>query len=81
MLLNLPENCPICGRKMEKGNVTCPASAINWSSERKSWTQSDTEILARGRFKLGFANAEAYRCPNCKIVLFSYEKEKGEKQT
>ena len=70
---SLPENCSICGKKMEKGYVTGD-TGIFWSKEKKKISLWGAEVLVGGRVKMTFANAEAYRCPNCKIVLFSYEK-------
>jgi len=85
----LPENCPICGEKMEKGYVVCPESGVLWSKEkewlalksRKAMRIKDAEIIVGRRFRAiwnvnDMSQSEAYKCPNCKIVLFSYGEEK-----
>jgi len=60
---------------MEKGYVTGGGPAIFWSEEKKKRTTLGAEIIVGGRIKRTFANAKAYRCLNCKIVLFSYKEE------
>jgi len=88
-LSKLPENCPVCGEKMEKGYVVSPASAIHWSNEEKwlalksknSWRIKDSEIIVGSGFHViwnvnDMSQSKGYRCPNCKIVLFSYGEEK-----
>lgn len=81
---------------MEKGYVFLTGLAVelrtslSWSKEKPS-TQSRffysppkerSKLLSyRGDFgSLEDCAKEAYRCPNCRIVMFSYEKEKEEKQ-
>ena len=71
----ISENCPICGKKMEKGYVTGGGPAIFWSEEEKKYLTTGAEILLGGRIKGTFANAKSYRCPDCKIVIFSYGKD------
>ena len=74
----LPENCPIRGNKMEKGYVNSGSEGIFWTKEKHTQrVPLDVETLIGHRF-LGFsiANVEANRCPNCKLVLFSYGEEK-----
>jgi hypothetical protein len=67
------ETCPLCGAKMEKGFVTT-ARTIYWSEkETNSWTRAGDENLAGSRWS-GTCIA-AYRCPKCKIVIFSYKQE------
>ena len=72
VLSKVPEKCPVCGEKMEKGYVASPIPAINWSKEKKDWNLWGSENLIRGKYQLGNACAEAYRCPNCRIVIFNY---------
>lgn len=69
------ENCPRCGKKMERGYITA-AQLIYWSKEKTSrWIRAGDEHLVGSRWS--GTCSEAYRCPNCKIVLFSYGKETG----
>jgi len=82
-LLDLPENCPICDQKMEKGYVNSGSAGIFWTKKKhKGRLPLDAETLVGSRiFSFSGGIAEAYRCPNCRIVLFSYEKEPSEKQS
>ena len=79
-MVKLSENCPICGREMEKGYINPGLAAVFWSKE-KAKTTHNAEILAgkrlgfRGRDFEGF---KAYRCSYCKIVIFPYEEKKEE---
>jgi len=63
---------------MEKGDMVWGSSDIRWSKENKKWTVRGAEPLI-GTPPVTFYpihNHEAYRCPDCKIVVFSYGKEK-----
>ncbi len=74
----LPENCPICGKEMKKGYIIA-APAIHWSDKKFKWYSMGLEEYVIAGSRLGFGvGVEAYRCPNCKIALFSYEKEPPE---
>jgi len=73
-LANLPENCPICGRKMEKGYVTAFSSPIFWGKEKTRWSTWSAEVIAGSRVQMVNPNAEGYMCRSCKIVLFYGEK-------
>ena len=56
----LPHNCPMCGKKMEKGYLRCKGAVWGWGwvKERRPWT--------------GFACiTKAHRCQNCKVILLS----------
>ena len=79
ILSKLPKDCPVCGAKMEKGYVSASPD-VYWSEKRVTWRfwRTRWEPLLGGRFAKWIqpVNAEAYRCPNCKVVLFSYD-EKG----
>lgn len=58
--LVLPNKCPICGKKMEKGYLRCktPVWGWGWVKERKPWT--------------GFACiTEANKCQDCKVIMLS----------
>ena len=70
----LPKNCPACGNKMEKGYVSATPD-VYWSKNKvtmKFW-RAHWQALLKGHFYGIMVNAEAYRCPNCKIVIFSYD--------
>ena len=76
MFEKIPENCPVCGDKMEKGYVSATPD-VYWSKKKvtlKFW-RTRWEALLRGHFYGTMVNAEAYRCPNCKIVTFSYDED------
>jgi len=59
---------------MEKGYVVTSDPSIYWSEKPVRFAFWKAEVIVAGRFRLLPANAEAYRCRNCKIVLFSYGK-------
>jgi len=66
------ENCPLCGKKMEKGYVSTQ-NAIDWGKKKtSSWNRKGEEILV-GTIWSGTC-VEGYRCLNCEIVLFHYGK-------
>lgn len=60
--------------------MTCGASALNWTKEKqKIGPIIFKEVLVGERiFAREPPNAEACRCPKCKIVIFSYGEEKEE---
>jgi len=58
---------------MEKGYVYHGAG-IYWSKEKQKWLPKLDQIAAV-RF-VGYPHfLEGYKCKNCKLILFSYEKE------
>jgi len=74
-LAKLPDNCPVCGNKLERGYVSASPD-IYWSEEKIKFL-GHWEALLGGHFGkwIMMVNAEASRCPDCKIVLFAYKKE------
>ncbi len=62
---------------MEKGYVSATPN-VYWSEEKVTWRfwRARWEALLGGHFYGMRANAEAYRCPNCKIVIFSYDEDR-----
>jgi len=66
------ENCPLCGAKMKKGYIST-AQRVGWSNKKPSPVVLRGEEILVGSYWSGTC-VEAYRCPDCKIVLFSYEK-------
>jgi alpha-D-ribose 1-methylphosphonate 5-triphosphate diphosphatase PhnM len=66
----LSKNCPVCGKE----GFICAVTAIAWSKNRPR-----TIMLGESNILLGDSwsgtMAEARRCLECKIVIFSYEKE------
>jgi hypothetical protein len=72
-LSKLPENCPICGEKNDEGYIAT-RHGIWWiKDEPKIFHPRGFERLTEGL--LSSASVEAYRCPTCQIVLFSYGRE------
>jgi hypothetical protein len=77
----LPDKCPICGSKMEKGFLVSRTSY--WSTKpRKNilaygpWHvfSEEAEVIAKEQLS-SLANVEAHRCKNCKLVIFRYDKQ------
>jgi len=62
---------------MEKGYVSATPD-IYWSEKKITWrsVKSRWEALLGGHFRGIMVSAEAYRCPSCKILLFSYKKDR-----
>jgi predicted RNA-binding Zn-ribbon protein involved in translation (DUF1610 family) len=73
VLSKLPENCPACGEKMVKGYIST-GQQIGWSNKKPGPVVLRGEEIIVGSLWSG-TRAEAFRCPNCKIVLFSYGEE------
>ena len=67
--------CPECRKEMEKDYIR--TTAIIWK-KRNSWLEPSEFLLGK---RLWGSSYEAYRCPNCKIVIIPYgeKKEKTEK--
>ena len=78
MRVKLPEKCPICGTNMRKGYLST-GFRLRWGEEkpsfwvRKGYLHKGVEVMV-GDGTLG-TNVKAHMCSDCKIVLFSYEKE------
>jgi len=70
------ENCPLCGSKVEEGFLY-GRSPFQWSKERRRFTDGMENIVS-GPYSLGATSVKAYRCNNCKMVLFFYEENKSE---
>lgn len=71
----LPENCPFCSKKIEKGYVITNFD-IRWTKEKEVYEIfSKTQENLIGSHWIG-TNEENYRCPYCQIVFFSYDKKK-----
>jgi len=68
------ENCPICGGKMKKGYLY-GRSDFQWSIKKKRSTDG-METITHGASFFRAAHTEAYRCYNCKMVLFFYGEDK-----
>ena len=75
-MTKLPENCPICGKKMEKGYLRT-GGAI-YGGQIVKWRTPEMSRY-RGVVKLGSGlisvDLGGVRCKNCKIVLFGYGEE------
>ena len=76
----LPENCPVCGEKIEKGYVSATPD-VHWSEKRVTWRfwRARWEALLGGHFYGMMLNAKAYRNPNCKIAILSHDEERDAK--
>ena len=70
----LPDKCPICNSKMEKGFIT--ARQIAWNEQLGISAKhfgGGEKIVA---LSLGaLPSVGAYRCKNCKLVIFRYDKQ------
>ena len=66
----LSEDCPACGRKMEKGYIFT-GMRIWWNKEKPGLLTHEKEEALVESIWSG-TRIEAYRCPDCKIVVFSY---------
>jgi len=64
-------DCPSCGVQMEIGFVIV-GNWILWSPiEHKFWAwTAHTEVLVPTQLTLN--NVKAFRCKNCKVVVFKY---------
>ena len=84
MSRKLPDNCPVCEEKMEKGYVSA-SPGIYWSKRKITFKRFFKGLRWEALLKVPLAgwimsvNAEGYRCPNCKIVIFSYDEERDAK--
>jgi len=79
-MVKLPENCPICGAKMEKGTLRAGGRGVDirWGPpDMKFWTRG--EIIKRGPFLSFAADLVAFRCTKCKLIMFFYEAKTEEK--
>ena len=79
-LSKLPENCPVCGAEMEKGYLVAGGGAsVFWRKDKLKhlWNIRDNSVIILGNSVVNWSipQGEGYRCTNCKLVLFSYEKE------
>ncbi len=64
-------NCPVCGKEMEEGDLRAYGGrgvALSWKNEGKSLWRAG-ESLDWGAF---WVSMNAFRCSNCKIVVFNY---------
>jgi len=69
--------CPKCGAAMEEGYVFSTGHVICWTKYKSGYLKK-YDTLLRGFLKA--PKTEAYRCQNCKIVLFSYEEDKKKEE-
>jgi len=71
----LPENCPVCGKKMEKGTLRASGgrgAAILWGPPNWGWWGlKGGEKIGGGFTQVDLAG---FRCVKCKIIVLSYEK-------
>jgi hypothetical protein len=63
------KKCPECSREMEKGYII--SEAIRWSNEKHELWACGQEFVVPWQFWT-LPNVKAYRCTNCRLVLFNY---------
>jgi len=63
--------CPKCGVPLEKGYIQAPRG-IYWDIKKHDWNVLSSEALISQFSSLTMPNEEAFRCPRCKLVLFTY---------
>jgi predicted RNA-binding Zn-ribbon protein involved in translation (DUF1610 family) len=71
------EVCPLCGSKMEKGFIGV-SREIFWSDKKRTivWKLPfGNDVIVRADWTA--AMREAYRCENCKLVIFRYGETSG----
>ena len=71
----LPEKCPVCGEKIEKGILRAEGGGVGilrWRTPEMS-SLNGGERLA---FNILAVDVGAVRCRNCKIVIFSHDGKK-----
>jgi hypothetical protein len=79
-MVELPEICPICGGKTERGVIRVGGGGIG---ARVVWGKPDSSRWFGGgeTLKNSFLVTDFFRgvrCPRCKIVIFNYGEEKEE---
>jgi hypothetical protein len=62
--------CPSCGQPMKKGFIQAP-EGLFWDKEKHNWEILSSEQLIN-HIALRIPNKEAFRCENCKLVVFRY---------
>jgi len=69
----LPENCPVCGKRVEKGYMYVFEPGVYWARRRQRFPKA--EYIA-GKYSVWTYRSiiEAFMCTNCKLVLFYGEK-------
>jgi len=73
------EKCPKCGGEMEEGMIRAdPVSGpinIWWVPPNVGFLSNQGERIGFGFTRVEF---KGFRCPKCRIVIFSYGKEEEE---
>lgn len=79
--------CPRCGQEMESGYLNAysfgaraivPFVMLRWKDSRKEITE---RLGSKAGFMWANMDVDAFRCPNCQIITFSYTSaERGEFQ-
>jgi len=64
------KKCPKCGREMKKGEIGL-LSGIRWYDEDPGSSKRG-EVIFTGSFWGSAKRVEAYRCGDCRLVLFGY---------
>ena len=64
------KKCPNCGREMKMGEIGL-ISGIRWYDE-DSESPKRGELIFTGSFWGSAKRVEAYRCNDCRLVLFEY---------
>jgi Zn-finger nucleic acid-binding protein len=62
--------CPKCDTEMENGYII--TNAIRWSKKKHTQVAFGQEVIVPWHIT-ALSNVEAFRCPQCRLVLFHYE--------
>ena len=62
--------CPKCCGDLEKGYLQAP-KGLYWDKQKHSWTTFLSEEIV-SYLAVTIPNEQAYRCPKCKLILFTY---------
>lgn len=68
----LPENCPLCANKMEKGYLYVLGPGVYWA-RKKQWFPKTEHIAGKFSVWTNRSIIEACMCRNCKLVSFYSE--------
>jgi len=70
----LPDKCPICNSRMEKGFITARQIASNEQLGISAKHFGGGEKIVPPSLR-ALPSVGAYQCKNCKLVIFRYDKQ------